>query len=489
MRRSEQKSHSVQVVGAAAVLLAMSSVVARAAELGVLAPLLVNGAPQTSPDANGQPAPVLERVREGELYDALQREAAHGFTGAMLALDEAAQRTAGAVSPRPTWLYLSLEDGGFARRGFWLSENGAERYVDEPFLDIVVDMGSIADGAFEELFAHEMGHVFLRRLLPKLPAGYSRTPHSSLAITDYPTAFDEGFAIHFQGLARRLTGNMRLREQELGLASKPFLSYWASHLDRATRIEGMRRNWFVQAQLAPGAAQFDFTRLKNPNQMLASEGVVATLFYRWWVPGPGDRQSLLDRYGRTFMALRKLNERELEPDAPIFLDFVDAYGAQFPSERDAVLDLIVDATYGATMDGATARATEALAARGVQGDMRGFVGELAPAREALADARARARRSPAALRAGLAPNLWLLCPSEPGPQLTVNLNTAELEELLRTPGLDRASAERALSSRRSAGLFADLKDFVARSGVDASSAAALTSAMREAQRAGTYSRR
>jgi hypothetical protein len=489
MRHSEKKSHSVRKCWAAATLFVLSPALAAAAQLGILAPVLENGTPQTQSDAKGQPTPVLERVVAGGLHDALQREAAQGFIGTMLALDEAAQRAAGAATPGPTWLYLSLEDGGFARRGFWLIEKGARRYVDEPFIDIVVDEASIADGAFEELFAHEMGHVFLRRLLPKLPYGYSRTPHSSLAVTDYPTAFDEGFAIHFQGLARRLTVNAGLRDQELGLAPKPFLSYWASHLDRATRNEGMRRNWFVQAQLAPGVALFDATRLKNANQMLASEGVIATLFYRWWVPGAGERQALLDRYGRTFTAIAKLNERELHPDAPVFLDFVDAYTTQFPSERDAVLDLIVDATYGATTGGASARETETLAAHGQRGDMQAFVGGLARARQTLADTRAQVRRSSAALRAGLAPNLWLLGASSSTLQPSVNLNTAELEELLQLPGLDRTSAERALSSRRETGLFRDLRDFISRSGVDARSAGALENAMRAAQRAGTYVRR
>src|SRR6185312_6523745 len=97
----------------------------------------------------------------------------------------------------------------------------------------IVDVNSIRVGDFEEIFAHEMGHIYLRRLLPTLPPGYSRTAHASLSMTDYPTAFDEGFATHFQGLARRLTSNTVLHDTDLGLESKPFLSYWLSNIDRA----------------------------------------------------------------------------------------------------------------------------------------------------------------------------------------------------------------------------------------------------------------
>lgn len=158
-------------------------------------------------------------------------------------------------------------------------------------MDLVVDEDTVANGGFEEIFTHEMGHVFLRRLFPRLPFGYSRTPHHRFSVTDYPTAFDEGFATHFQPLVRRLTRNAALRDEDLGLASRPLVPYWLSNLDRSARTDGVRRNWFVQLQAPLGRAGsaersmlFDIEQLKNSNQMLASEGVVATLFYRWLVP-------------------------------------------------------------------------------------------------------------------------------------------------------------------------------------------------------------
>ena len=73
-------------------------------------------------------------------------------------------------------------------------------------------------------------------------AGYSRTPHHSFSITDRPTAFDEGFATHFQALVRHLTKNPKLRLEDDGIATKPFVPYWLSNLDRTARIDGVRRN-------------------------------------------------------------------------------------------------------------------------------------------------------------------------------------------------------------------------------------------------------
>jgi hypothetical protein len=84
-----------------------------------------------------------------------------------------AQRLLGQELPQPTFLLMSAEEGGFARRGFWLMRRARD-----------------PEWHADSIFAHETGHVLLRRLLSGLPPGYSRVPHSSLAITDYPTAFD-----------------------------------------------------------------------------------------------------------------------------------------------------------------------------------------------------------------------------------------------------------------------------------------------------------
>jgi len=118
---------------------------ATAAELGVLAPVIVDGEPLMKRDAHDRAVPVVTRVTSGALYDKLQKEAKEGFTATVLALDELAQRRAG-IAPVPTWLYLAVEDGGFARSGFWLQEEHGERFVPDAFVDLVVDADT-AEGA------------------------------------------------------------------------------------------------------------------------------------------------------------------------------------------------------------------------------------------------------------------------------------------------------------------------------------------------------
>jgi len=340
--------------------------------------------------------------------------------------------------------------------------------------------------------------VFLRRLLPRLPQGYSRTPHGSLAVTDNPTAFDEGFAIHFQGLARRFTHNTALRSQDLGLDGKPFVSYWLSNLDRTSRIDGVRRNWFVQAQITlPGngdpvarrdqSTLFDTAHLKNGNQMMASEGVVATIFYRWLVAGAGEHAAVLQRYSAFFDALVVLNRQpQLDPDAPLLLDLIEARRTLDAKEGTRVLSLFIDTTYGATADGSLMPSFEALALHGRSGDMAAFMGDLKTSRAALVRLQDAVAHSPAMARAALAPGIWLF--KERPSALAVNLNTAEREHLMQLPGIDAAIADRALENRRSKGPFKDLNDFAKRSGVTAATAAQLADLCNAMTQAGTYAR-
>jgi DNA uptake protein ComE-like DNA-binding protein len=493
------------------VLLVALPGIGHCAELGVLSPVFADGKPLERAAPGGGMAPVVVRVSSGALYDQLQREAHQGFTASMLALDERAQRASGQARIRPTWLYLSLEDGGFPRSGFWLQESNASHYVAEPFVDLIVDADSVDKGDFEEIFAHELGHVLLRRLLPHLPDGYSRTPHASLSLTDRPTAFDEGFATHFQALARHLTRNERLRLEDHGLASKPFLSYWASNLDRTARIEGVRRNVFVQSQLAlPGEGDaialrdhstlFDTAHLKSGDQMMAAEGVVATVFYRWLAPGDTDTPALVERYGRLFTALSKLNRNkpngsQIDPDSPVLIRLLQAYAAEYPQEAAQVMKAFLETTYAATVDPEIARQTEALAVVGRVGGMNvdAYVTQLKAARAALA--KTIETTTPDRLDAALSTPLWLF-DAAAGDDidayrdgLAMDLNTAEREGLAALPRIDAATADRIIEERRVHGPYESLASLSTRVAMPASNLAAFTTLNQAARRAGTYRRR
>jgi hypothetical protein len=409
--------------------------------------------------------------------------------GAIVRRVAAAQRTGGQVI-QPTWLMLTEEGGGFAKRGFWLREAGGDRFVDQPFVALVVDAQSIADGSFEEIFAHELGHVLLRRLIPHLPDGMSRIPHGSLAVTDDPTAFDEGFAIHFQALSRVLTANAALKAHDVGLGDKPFTSLWQSNVDGTLRIDGVRRNWFIHRQLLPpgdddvlarraNSSVFDLGALKNGNQMLASEGVAATLFYRTFALRPS-----VATYASLFRALQHLNSQDLQPDSPLLALLAQSWIATDPPQGARFANILVETTYGATVERALPRATMALAQVGRIGRQQAFVEKLKSGRAQMVALAARVAREPAALSMALGPALWLATPQA----LVLNVNTAEADQL---SALDRSLAdwtERIVVERDAQGPYGSLKDLAQRVGLPAPLVTTLGEMAATAVTLGTYPR-
>jgi DNA uptake protein ComE-like DNA-binding protein len=407
----------------------------------------------------------------------------------MLQLDELAQRLSG-QAVQPTWLLLTEEEGGFAKRGFWLRVHGRDRLVDQPYVALVVDSGSVGDGSFEEIFAHEAGHVLLRRLVPRLPAGMSRLTHGSLTVTDDPTAFDEGFAIHFQTLSRLMTVNASLKAHDAGLGDKPFTPLWQSNVDGTLRIDGVRRNWFIHRQMLPqgeddafvrraNSSAFDVASLKNGNQMMASEGVVATLFYRALAPHPS-----VVRYASLFRALQRLNSRDLLPDSPLMPLLAQSWMATDPPRGATFAKIFVQTTYGATIDRDLPVAAAALAQVGRAGDQEAFIERLKPARMQLAAVEERVNMQPAALATALGPALWLASSET----LVVNLNTAEPDQLVALDYSLTDWAARIVAERDNHGPYSGLIDLGQRVGLPDPLIARLKDMAAKASMLGTYPR-
>lgn len=441
-----------------------------AAELVVLVPMTAGNRPvmRAAPQGEAQ-APILKRAPNDAISKAIAIEALRGTTKFMLALDEQAQRVAGIANPRPTYLLRSQQEGGFAKLGFWLADaNNNVAWRSDPYVDLVIDRQSIDDGSFEEIFAHELGHVILRRLVPKLPNGMSRAAHSSLAVTDYPTAFDEGFAIHFQGLARHLTENAKLKAFDAGLEYKPFLPYWQSNLDRSMRLRGMRENLFIHQQL-PATLQvgdattlFDLTRFKNGQQMMSSEGVIATLFYHLLLAPNNAPAVLSDRYRSLLISLRTLNTQKLTSSTPLFLNLMRIHTDRLPSLRARWIGTMLDLTYGATASGDVIRDLTKLSVLGQEGRMEEFSAALKQSRAALASLTTQVTRSPQRLGAAMGPELWLAFKKGEGQVVTINLNTAERTSLIDVLGLVASDADLLLANRAAQGMFKSIDDFAVR---------------------------
>jgi DNA uptake protein ComE-like DNA-binding protein len=242
----------------------------------------------------------------------------------------------------------------------------------------------------------------------------------------------------------------------------------------------VRDNLFVQRQLpwpahplavSPDATPlFDPGELKNGQQMMASEGVIATLFHHL-LDQPSPRTATLrSRYTDLMRTLRAVNASAPDPGTAVF---------PFPERRSVWLSTVIGLTYGATVDAHLARTSGELALLGRAGDAEAFAAKLAPARKALTECVEAVARDPNRLSAALGPELWTAVAeasasaSQPGPTAAdpapaaVNLDTAERSSLILWLKLDAGTADGALASRAAEGPFKDLADFARRAGLTA----------------------
>ncbi len=279
---------------------------------------------------------------------------------------------------------------------------------------------------------------------------------------------------------------------------KPYLGYWQDAADGLLRIVGVRRNLFVQAQLpaadlaaaaAPDATPlFAPNHLKNGQQMLAAEGVIATLFYHLLAADAADRAGLTQRYAALLASLQAVNETALSADTPVFLRLVGAHARLHPAERARWIGTVAQLTYCATAEPQVAHEAEALAAHGIAGDAEAFAAALAPARRSLQDCTARLLQQPERLEAALGQPLWVAEVVSEGALRPVNLNTAESGELRAWLGFAPALVQRTLDNRAAQGPFTDLADFARRLELPADTQAALTAGAAAVAAAGPYAR-
>jgi hypothetical protein len=456
--------------------------------------------------------PVLQPAPDTPLVDRVRAVLADTFDATVVRLERYARRLAGG-SDEPLYLLLSAEEGGFARQGFWLAEAGARRFLNVPYVDLAVTNDHAVDSGYvESTFAHEMGHVIVRHLLGDTTRGMARKPHLGLVVTDYPTALDEGFAIHFEALVRDHTANPELLGTGRRKKADDLIGCWLGNVDGAFRQDGVRRNLGVfrkallPSALDPDADPYDRWRddetstafvpgeLKTGQEMMASEAVGATLFYRWMtskrLQERREDAAFYQRFGavaddvslvenamlKVLAALYEVGRRPFEPGRPLLVELAEAYAALFPADAWEVLQLFMETTWGATVSPALSRKLGAIARAGRLGRME-FVGQFRPAfaeLSALVDEVLEAR---AHLGDGLGPELWRLNPAllvalrnfggSRSTPFALNLNTATEVEWMTVPGVDVTLARRIVAARSACGYFRSVEDLATVPGVTA----------------------
>jgi DNA uptake protein ComE-like DNA-binding protein len=270
-----------------------------------------------------------------------------------------------------TFVLLSEKTGGFAEKGFQTKE---QSYFEENFVHLFAKRSLIPD-SLGETFAHEMGHVF-QSLLMNLPPRISTKPHMSLTDTDPITAFEEGYSISFQALYHNLKPLDPSRDMNLTIQSDfdAYARHYFVPLNHFIFSKPKERRSFNINNLLEHFTQgvFDFDHLKNGQQMMSSEGVIASLFYRILtnstlqnnyespefyqaffkskLSSKNLKQKVSPHLNIHFKILKIFSSMTCLPSGQPFLLFLSSYLKQYPLDRQVMSSLFVLSTRGVTLN-------------------------------------------------------------------------------------------------------------------------------------------
>jgi competence ComEA-like helix-hairpin-helix protein len=175
----------------------------------------------TGESENNQPE-MLQLEETAELYETVISNIDSCYISDFLELYRIAQSYLVNIneldSIEPAYLALTENEGGFAKQGFYLV-NGKSRINKKhtPYVDITTRAAMSPLNklmSFSQLYPHEMGHVLFRLLCREdSTENNSRSVdmHFFSLVTDYPTAFNEGFAEHIENISRLFEKNEEIK--------------------------------------------------------------------------------------------------------------------------------------------------------------------------------------------------------------------------------------------------------------------------------------
>ena len=285
--------------------------------------------------------------------------------------------TAWALTPQgrrgePPVYYVALVPGGnHAAVGLRLLDDpNPDAHAHTSFIKLAPE-----DWVFSTTLLHETGHVILSML-----NGGSEIPrkeiaaisHTTAALTDRGTAFDEGFAIHLETLAAHFASDAFLKDryfhQRFRFGVPDMLGEFHRHAgdllsfsQTIARYYEVRENNFAFSPAYTGPDYLrvqleksrDFASLRNANQLLQSEGFYASFFFSLLMRG-GTAPTIERVRTRQQEMLEAMSEmlgsRVRGANDPLLLLFVEAYLRKFPSEASEVIDVLLDLSHGVFVD-------------------------------------------------------------------------------------------------------------------------------------------
>lgn len=409
-------------------------------------------------------------------------------------------RTGQIQSREPVYLALTKNIGGFARKGFALETDGT--IISKPdvkYIDLhegILDQNPGRASSYTEIFPHELGHILLS-LLSGEGESFIEKVHYFCTLTDNTTAFNEGFAEHFQVISHVTEADERIKRsvqddlRETGVwLFRRLHGYkrdfsWPGRFGyyRATmpvwyqKLENMRRHTFVESKLIQrpprltshsdpwmgilyrdAAVWPDILRLRTTEEAIATEGVISAFFsmmlqsdlkknyyppryYEAFLPNDTsfvfqrEINPLRNQYLKIFTVLAKYVRMENSERGQI-IDFIEGYTREFPHEGEIVKAIWKEAS---GIDYTAETAAEVWAVN------------------------SQARYIP-----------WVM--AQFGPRLntyTFNLNTADSLDFVAIKGVTPKDAGRILQYRKSSMGFREIEELAGIPGLEASAIAGL----------------
>lgn len=271
----------------------------------------------------------------------------------------------------PVYFIALVPGGNNAAVGLHvISDSSREDLARTPFIKL-----GPQDWRFSTTLLHETGHVVLAMLndgrsIPKL--AIAPISHTTAALTDRGTAFDEGFAISLETLAAHYTTDSferdRYHHRRFRFGVNDMLGEFHRHAgdllsfsQTIARYYEVRENDFAFAPSFRGPDYLraaleksrDFAALRDADQLLQSEGFYATFFFDMLVRGRTEATAgvVRERQQKVLVALRDMLRRgRRDPAEPFLLLFVESYIREFSAEADEIIDVLLDLSHGVFVD-------------------------------------------------------------------------------------------------------------------------------------------
>jgi hypothetical protein len=415
----------------------------------------------------------------------------------------------------PNVLLLSLNQGGFPRHGLIMTHGGETfEYPNLNYVDLVIDEQALDKGQLY-IFSHELGHVMMMNIWPEFgdTAGdhLSSKQHVSMGVTDYYVAFFEGWGISFETFADTVD-----RYHKSFTSSYDYDRFQSSlrhsNVDREMRVNSVLQNEYIYLKSMPSnipeqsspeslillehtSPMFDKTRLKNAQQMLSCEGVIATIFYRINsneklrnsyadrafyqrflcsdMPEEVDPREIFTPFEnvilKNFWVWRQMSMRsEKNRDSALFIEFIKEWCRSFPEDREEILTLFAALTVGKTMTNEPGEIYEIMAYYGLIGDYFKYLGRRDRYVEFLKAHLQKLLKNEMELDENVGPELWatnkdflirqVLWMDDNKIPLAINLNTASQYEIATLPGVTAQTAKQIVKAREERGFFESFED-------------------------------